>query len=250
MVLNDSAQVSPGAPVDITGIPAGASCAVWESDAKGAVSDHPETDPVNITIQPIFGQNDGEASVVTISNDFAQVQVPVSKVVNGGAGQYGQVDYDLSVMCTYNGQPVDSFPTTVKVPAGETRNVAAPAGAVCSVTEQDAHGATTTTISDPVTVRPDDTATLTVTNTFEAGALEILKEIRGQGADLPTGPFTFGVQCTFDGKRLDPIEVTITRSKQERDLVEKVAQVFPLGAECTFTETETGKADATRPLSP
>ena len=96
----------------------------------------------------------------------------------------------------------------------DTETIDAPAGATCTARELDDGGATTSAVTPAggVLVEPGAPAALelTVTNTFEAGRLQILKRITGAGNPLPAGPFVFDVDCTFEGTAIPTETVTVT----------------------------------------
>ncbi|MFB9312694.1 DUF5979 domain-containing protein [Nocardioides plantarum] len=238
-----------GESADVTGIPAGAACEVWETDARGGVSDHPQSDPATVTIAPQLGTQTA-VSAVTIGNAFPMVPLSITKAVTGAAAQYGaDTTYPVEVACTFGGVAAPGFPQTVQLVGNDTRTVDAPTGATCTAAELDAGGATSTTVrpADGVVIVPGAPTALelTVTNTFEAGRLQIRKEITGAGASLPTGPFDFEVSCAFEGTTLPPVTVTVDRPAGATEMVEDVPMVLPIGAVCTVTETDDGGADTT-----
>lgn len=247
-VAEGTLTLRDGESEDVTGIPAGARCEVWETDAQGGVSDHPENDPAVVTITPQLGTQTA-VSAVRITNAFPLVPLTVTKAVTGAAAAYGQqTTYPVEVLCTFGGSPVTGFPTTVQLTGNDTETLDAPAGALCTARELDDGGATSTVVAPTagVVLTPGSSTPLElkVTNTFDAGHLQIVKQITGAGASLPDGPFVFEVTCDFEGTPLDPITVTLERSAAETELTGDVPGILPIGAVCDVRETDTGGADA------
>ncbi len=250
-VAEGTLSVKPGESADVTGIPAGAECEVWETDAFGGVTNHPEDDPAVVTITPQLGAA-ADATVVTVTNSYPLTALSVTKSVEGDAAAYGDATtYPVEVLCAMDGVTATGFPVTVDLVGDDTESIDAPVGSTCTATELDDGGATTTTVAPAagVLITPGAPAalSLTVTNTFEAGSLQILKKLSGSGASLPDGPFEYDVACTFEGTAIDPVSVTVARNGDDRELVADVPLVLPIGAECTVTETDDGGADATPP---
>ena len=133
-----------------------------------------------------------------------------------------------------------------------------PVGSVCTVTETDAAGATSTTVTqvaDDVadTPAPGTTTTLTlergvdhdvvVTNTLPTGPVTVTKVVDGAGASLwGTGTFEVRLVCTA----ADVAGGTVHDGLHELSTVSPTLTVghLPAGATCEVTETRTGGADA------
>jgi fimbrial isopeptide formation D2 family protein/uncharacterized repeat protein (TIGR01451 family) len=243
-------MVKPGETATVQHLPAGATCQVWEPDADGGVSNHPTDDPAVVTIAPQLGSSPAPAAAVTVTNSFPLGHLTVKKVVTGAAASFGtSTTYSVDVTCTRAGVTATGFPTTVTLVGNDSKTIDAPVGSTCTATETDAGGATTSTV-DPtagvlITAAPAAPLTLTVTNTFEQGHLQILKRISGAGSSLPTGPFQFRVDCDFQGQHVGPVDVTVPRSGADTQLLADVPTLLPIGAVCTVAETDTGGADAT-----
>lgn len=251
-VASGTLTIRDGEHADVTGIPAGAVCEVWETEAHGAVSDHPAADPAVATITPQLG-TETAVSAVTIGNAFPLAALEITKVVEGDAAAYGaDTTFPVEVLCSYGGAPAPGFPRTVELVGDDTETVDAPTGATCTATELDAGGATRSTVTpaDGVLVEPGEPGALelTVTNTFVAGRLQILKLISGAGNPLPNGPFVFDVDCTFEGTAVPTETVTITPpAGGATEMTEDVPLVLPIGAVCTVTETDDGGAAISPP---
>ncbi|KAA1380306.1 DUF5979 domain-containing protein [Aeromicrobium fastidiosum] len=257
-VLDDTYQVSSTTPVDVTGLPAGASCSVSETDAKGGISDHPASDPLTIAIEPGMGQ--ASVQTATITNDFADAELAVEKSVTGGASDYAAAEFDVNLFCSFGGAPLDGLSPqalTVKPAVDDGRVVTkVPAGASCYAVETDTGSATAVTYdpagpsadrSGAVSTTSKKRSVIGVTNEFRAGGLSIAKELAGPGApSLSDGPFTFAVACSFDGKaNVFTKNVTLTGDGSSKLVTSPTMTGLPVGAVCTVTETDNGGADET-----
>jgi uncharacterized repeat protein (TIGR01451 family) len=114
------------------------------------------------------------------------------------------------------------------------------------VTETENQGAQAVSIApdQPVTVAGGETPVeVTITNTFAAGQLEIVKVLDGPGAAaVPSGTtFTAEVACTFAGSPVvgfNPEVVTLTNPSG----MTRTVGPLPTGSSCTVTETGTAGA--------
>ena len=259
----DNPDAEPG-PYDFTlapdesfttaDLPVGTECSVTETDTGNATS------------TTITGDGDvtigADGTTATITNQYDDSGFVIKKQVDAGGAVDANgdpvaydVDYTFDAMCTFNGQTV--LDTEVTVHADESKQVdGVPVGARCTVTETDTAGAKTTTMQvtqDGTTTPGDATSatftltagtteldTVTVTNAYGVGDLQIKKVVNGPGADDATGPYTLRVRCTFD----DAQPKVVRSEKHELDAGEtwQVANL-PAGAECTVTEPKDGGAD-------
>jgi large repetitive protein len=121
-------------------------------------------------------------------------------------------------------------------------------GDTCTVTETETGGATGVAYApNPVVVTGTSSALdpveAVVTNTYDAGSLEVEKVVAGDGADaFGAGPFTVSTACTFLG---EPIEVPGGAERSISGGEVAVYDGLPVGAECVVTETATGGAAST-----
>jgi len=239
-------DVAPGQPGVWFGIPDAAVCGVTETDEGGATS--VDVDPTSLTV------SEDVVAIVTVTNTYDLGELSVAKVVDGEGAQYGTGPFEVSLACTFEGEPID-------IPGGAGREIGPgetvtytdlPVGAACVVSEPDAAGATSTTVSTTVvdgepgrTVVPEETgepSVVTVTNTFDLGQVSIAKLVLGGGAQYGTGPFEFTLTCTFQGQPID-IPGGPTREVGPREIATYTG--LPVGAECQETETDTGGATHT-----
>ncbi|TDE98814.1 DUF11 domain-containing protein [Occultella glacieicola] len=239
-------------------VPAGALCTVTEVDSDLA-------DGIVIVGTDVTDNGDGSAEVeigttageVTFTNGYDAGILRVVKVVDGdGAGLYGAGPFTFTAVCTYAGDQV-LLDAEFVLDANSDRTFGTyPAGTECVVTETATGGANATTL-DPadgattIISGPDGVgeAVVTATNTFVLGALEIVKVVEGDGAELwGSGPFTAQVLCTWD-RDGEPVMidlanegiVTLSAANGYSVTVDNLL----VGSECVVTETATGGATST-----
>ncbi len=164
----------------VTGLIAGADCVVAESRSGGA-TDHSITEVAAIPA-------DGE-TLVTITNRFDVGSLVIDKVrIGEGAAEFGDGPFQVALECAY-----ESDGTWVDIDLGDEASLELSVdndyrvqvddllvGARCTVVETDAGLAveSATTPEDGVVVIPvaeDGPASVTVTNTFRVGELEVEK---------------------------------------------------------------------------
>src|SRR5699024_3612213 len=209
-----------------------------EPDTGGATST--EVIPATITV----GQGDEPPATFEVTNTFDVGTVAVSKVLEGAAADYAAGPFTVELACTFQGEPIDLDQDAQQVLSVEDGLTGAwdglPVGAECSLTETDAGGATASQIvPDAVVVTPDDgeTAGFTVTNTFDAGPVEVTKVLDGEGAAEAVGPFTMELACSFQGAPID-LGADAVRTLSPEDGLTGEWTGLPLGAECVLTETD------------
>lgn len=239
----------PGIPAVYLGLPDGAECTIAETDEGGATTTTvvPDSGTISEGTEPI---------AVEVTNTYDLGEFDVEKLVEGDGAEFAGTDFEVTAECTFEGEDIDMSAEGI---GGATRTVSPgepavysglPVGADCVVTETDTGGATTASVSttvdggDPgqVKVPPadDDSATVTVTNTFDVGSIEVDKVVDGDADDV--GPFEVSLDCTFNGEALK-IPGGAVRDINPNDPV--VYDGLPIGAECTVTETDDGGAEST-----
>lgn len=259
----------------LTGLPAGGSCTVTETNTQNAdstvvrriVNNGAPTDQT-------FGQSDGAPTAtitslaadatnpvvrnsVGFTNSYGVSSFTISKdVIGGGAGQYAPSSFTAALYCeTADG--VVSFDDEVSVPAGGSttiNNLAA--GSTCSVEERgvaltgaDAHrivdAAGEVITGTGIVVTATDPGEITLENYYLTGELEVSKTVLGAGAAFGDGPFEVTLECERDGIAVD-ITGGATRSVTAGGTASYT--LLPSGAECTLTETDTAGATSSRIL--
>ncbi|MCD9152845.1 thioester domain-containing protein [Aeromicrobium duanguangcaii] len=231
----------------LTGIPAGYSCAITESENgdNASVSVTATTiDPETVTVAS------GQTSAVAVSNvyDVATGGLQVTKTISGaGAGLQSAVE--ISVECTSPGTG-DPVSRTVTIPAGTTGSqttpvTGIPAGYSCAITETDngdnGRVSVTATTIDPatVTIVEDGATPVAVTNEYDiaVGGIEVTKTITGDGAGLQSA-VVINVACTLQGS--EDIARTVTIPAGATGSQSQTLSGIPAGYSCTITEPENG----------
>ncbi|MFB9308348.1 hypothetical protein BJY17_002184 [Agromyces hippuratus] len=244
----------------ITGIPVGAECVVTETDAGHA--DDPAA-PVTVTIA-----DQAEAGVETVVtagfvNEFSLGTVELTKEADGEAADAEYVadavfTVQLTCQVEVDGELVTLYDGAIEIAAGETIEVVdangdpvhLPGGTHCFATETDAGGASSATVDfdsyeNAAIVEASDTAqllTITATNTFDNGGIELEKTVSGAVDQAAGKSFTIALTCVLDRGANDPYfaldaeSVTITAGETKR------FDELPVGAECWAEEVDAGGA--------
>lgn len=252
-------ELTPGEPVVVDGLPLGVECTATEGQFG-------QTQTVIGT--GVVTADPAAIEVVTVENVYDVAALQVRKVVesdavdqDGIAIEYGP--FPFTVDCTFGGQAVFATGYSADDPMAESLTTAEtwalgglPVSAECTVTEVDALGATSTTMTvlgiPPVTapgtsadvvVLEDETVQVTATNTFGVGSFAIVKQFDGAAAeDFGAGPFVFDVECALDtGGGAQSVwsgMVVLDAANGYRVEVDDVAA----GAECAVEETDDGGA--------
>lgn len=250
------------------GIPTGAVCTVSETDRglAGSTEITLTQDGVPSVATGIsLGFTVGDETAITsvnFENLMTVGSLEVEKFVTGaGAADFGQGPFKMQIVCVLDGADPDTVYNGTLILGGaeplakQIDNL--PTGAECTVTEIDAAGAQDTTVStNPVVIGVNDVVTVTVTNTFTIGSLEIEKRIEGPGAALyGAGPFEITITCTLDGR---PVRVPggASRVLDAAGNYTALYASLPVGAECGIEESDTGGAttveildDASNPIT-
>ncbi|WP_158299734.1 DUF5979 domain-containing protein [Glycomyces paridis] len=189
---------------------------------------------------------------------LATGHLAITKEVAGDGAAYAPDSFTLHLECrSAIGTRVEADvplgdKATQTVTAGETVVVEdLPYGAECTVTEDDANGATDFEATTVTVVRDDeDPLLITATNTYALAGLTVSKDLDSAAVDqdgepIPYGPFTIEVECTYLGEAVyadgygpdDPMTAELDGGE------EVVFTGLPAGAECTVTETDDKGAD-------
>jgi hypothetical protein len=235
----------------ITGIPAGASCTVSENtplepDAAAPANYAWGAPPPDVpgVIAVVDG---GTPQTASFTNTLTRPNsaIVINKTVTGGPGGNSGT-FTFGVDCGRDGKfgPIDVF-ISAGGNTGSSNTITVPAGAVCTVTENDPPPATTPpnppnyewdTTPDPVThtTVAGTTTSFDFTNNLirQTSTLIIGKTVNGfpTGADPMT--FKFTVTCD-DGGTYPQGSVTITKDKT---LTQGSTYPVPAGANCTVNE--------------
>ncbi|MGM7698584.1 DUF5979 domain-containing protein [Microbacterium sp. A84] len=240
------ADATGGKIITIDTLPAGAECAVTETDAGGASSTviTPDTTDAPVAVGTI-----AEPVLFTAANTFGTGTLHVTKEILGeGASLWGTGQFEVTLVCTLNGADVivsDGATRTFSAADGlEADYSLLPIGAECTLTESNDGGATTSQIVD-VDGAPlvgafviTDTAEplqLRVQNTFDIGSIEFSKEITGDAAGYAPDEFGFDVICTVNGAQIDLGANAIVELHSENGYTQRIDGLL-LGATCDVTE--------------
>ncbi|GAA2451714.1 DUF5979 domain-containing protein [Agromyces soli] len=263
-------ELADGERVELTGLPAGAVCSVEETGTKGATGTTltvtegdgpPESGPgtqVDVTLPPVDAE--GQPTVlVEADNAFDVGTVVIEKVADGpGAEDFGQGPFTLHLECVLSDdsgiRTVWDGDLVLPTPEGEwsTEVDGIAAGASCTVTEPDPGLADEVAISPdgPFLVGAETPVEVTVTNTFLAGSLHVVKQRTGDGAErYGAGPFTVSLACTLPLEG-GPVPVDIPggaeRVLNAANGYEADYEPLPARAECELSEPGTGGANDVR----
>ncbi len=276
-VINESITIPAGTEGQTTftsekleGLPAGADCLVTETDNGGA--DY-TPEPVPVTI------SDSDNVVVGFTGENANVfsagTIGLKKTLDGNAAAEDWATnaiFTVAVTCERDTLDAEGatirttvFNQTVNIKGGETlaalvdaegNPVKLPVGSHCFGEETNTGGATSSSIDHNnfenaavVEVQEDPTEvqalSITATNTFDYGSLEISKKLDGDAAGyVGDREFTLTLTCQLDQGLetattvVDGREITIKGG--ETITVDKL----PVGADCWVAETDNGGASS------
>lgn len=239
----------------IDGIPVGAECVVTET---GAVGDFGETTrssaaTVTITSDATSGVVPA-AQVAALTNTYEFSGLSVTKAVDTAAdrGVASHFAFELSCSAAGSGAPVlFGGSPTLKFDLADGETFTAPTGtiparATCELAEVAdggadrvvlvGHGVTVTgpgTADVAVGVTP---AAVSVTNSFDAGILEVRKVVDGAAAEHGAVPFGFTAKCTYRGATVLDEAFDLTGGEL------RTFGTFAAGTSCIVTEAATGGA--------
>ncbi|AWB96527.1 hypothetical protein DCE93_13470 [Agromyces badenianii] len=262
LVVESDGGEGPFRSDTITGIPVGAECVVTETVAGNADEPAP---PVTVTIPDQTEQ--GVETVVTAGfvNKFSLGTVELVKQVDGEAADAEYVTgavFTVQVTCQVevDGQLVTLHDGAVEITAGETVEIVdadgdpvlLPGGTHCFGAETDAGGASAWSVDfdsydDAAIVEASETAqrlTITATNTFEFGSLELEKTVSGVTSQATGKTFRIELTCVLDRGANDPYvaldaePIAITAGETKR------IDGLPIGTECWAEEVDAGGAAA------
>ncbi|WP_245797556.1 DUF5979 domain-containing protein, partial [Mangrovactinospora gilvigrisea] len=246
-VIDQDYKVAADKPVTLDGIPAGATCQVWETSARGGSTDHPASNPVTVTIKPSFGTPTVETAAIT--NDFVFGHLELKKAVTGDAAGYAAGrTFSATVDCALpNGSGGASdlvLHRTYQVSADKPVTVGPlPVNTRCWASEVDTGGAAQASVDhgspdNPAIVTEDSTgtATITITNTFPGAELTVTKHVVGGAA----GPYAFTLACTTGEGEVPLADADRTFALKDG---EHRTITVPDGAHCTVKETHIPTGD-------
>ena len=242
----------------IDGVPVGARCEVTESGSLGDRGETTRSATVGLDVDTPAAA-DGSvptAQVATVTNTYEYGTLSVTKRVDTEATTGVTGPFSFSLTCTaavtgtqvlFSGSPVLTFDLL----DGETFTVPAstvPVRATCVLTETgDADADRVTLVGTGVVPTGTDSAEVTVgtagaavevVNGFDAGVLEVRKDVDGDGAATWGARATFGFTavCTYRGSTVLDERFDLTAGAV------RTFGTFPAGTSCTVEEVATGGA--------
>ena len=267
-VADQAFSLRDGQTKEFSGLPAGATCEVVETDAAGAASTTVAVGSPGKPGAPVDGTRasfdlepdveGAHATAVAVTNRYTVGSVSVTKKLTGaGADAWGGGTFAVRLLCTLPDAATNPvFDATRELtrtspdwPVWTVTDL--PTGATCTVTEPDNAGATDPGVVDPAggfTVGNDAAAPteVTVTNDFRVGGLNVVKTLAGPGApDFSDGPFTFDVQCTYEGATVYTGSLSVEGDGTGGPLTSATITGIPVKSVCIVTETNDGGADST-----
>ncbi|UJP11221.1 DUF5979 domain-containing protein [Microbacterium sp. KUDC0406] len=274
-VVDKAFTLDAGETETITEIPARSECTVTETDdreADGTVTEAevpgaegdlaPQIDQETRTVVIPELQPDSTATVntVTYTNLFDSTALVLVKDFEGaGADQFGlDQEFTFSVTCTYAGETVLDEQVVLNAANGWSSPVHdAVAGSVCSVVEDDLNGA------DAVVITPNDgentsigtgvvpegggLVTVTATNWYLTGSVQVTKAFAGDGAEkYGTSAYELRLRCVRDGEVVDVPEGAVRMVSADSPTA--LWENLPTGSDCRLTEVDDGGANSTQIL--
>lgn len=256
----------------ITEIPARSECTVTETDNRGADGTVTEAAvpgvagdlaPVidqearTVVIPELQPESTAEVNTVTYTNLYdATALVLVKEFEGAGADQFGlDQTFTFSVTCTFEGQTLIDEQVELNADNGWSTPVHdVVAGSACTVVEDDLQGA------DAVVIEPNDgdntaigigiipdgggLVTVTATNWYLTGSLEVTKTFAGDGAEkFGTAAYELRLDCLRDDETVAIPDGNIRMVSE--DVPTALWENLPTGAECTLAEVDAAGANET-----
>lgn len=275
-VVDETFTLDAGETETITEIPARSECTVTETDdrsaddtiteadvpgAEGENAPQIDQDTRTVVIPELQPGSTAEVNTVTYTNLFdATAMVLIKEFEGAGAEQFGfDETFVFTVTCTYAGETVLSAQVELNADNGWSTAVHdVVAGSACTVVENDLNGA------DAVVIEPNDgentsigvgivpeeggLVTVTATNWYLTGSLEVTKTFAGDGAEkFGTAAYELGLVCIRDGQSVDIPDGHIRMVSADSPTA--LWENLPTGAECRLTELDDGGANSTEILN-
>ena len=245
----------------VDGLPLGTRCAVTETGVPGDRGESARTGTVHLEVDAAAAA-DGSvptAQVATITNTYLFGALSVTKRVDTAAttGITGPFEFAMTCTAAVTGAPVlfsGAAELTFALVDGDTFTVPAgtvPVGATCALRETGTGGADDVVMvgDGVVTTGPGAAdvsvgaapAVVEVVNGFDAGVLEVRKEVDGDGATTWGAQATFGFTavCTYAGRTV------LDERFDLRAGAVRTFGTFPAGTSCEVDEVATGGATRT-----
>jgi len=274
-VVDETFTLDANETETITEIPARSECTVTETDDREAdatitAADVPGVEgdlaPVidqetrTVVIPELQPDSTAVVNTVTYTNLFDATAIVLIKQFEGaGADQFGlDQTFTFTATCTFAGETVLDKQVELNAENGWTTAIhEVIPGSQCTVVEDDLNGA------DAVVITPNDgedtsvgtgtvpitggLVTVTATNWYLTGSLEVTKTLTGDGAEkFGTSAYELSLTCVRDGQLVDIPEgrIRVVSADSPTALWENL----PTGAECRLIEVDAGGANSTEIL--
>lgn len=238
----DDTWVSGGQKFTVDGVPVGAVCTAKIAAGSGATNTGYAVDGATTADDHATFTLGAQNTSVQVTDVYELAPLTVQKSADGDSPAPPDGTYQGTVACTFQGAEVTlpaSASFSLAVGASQlVHNL--PIGANCTLTETDAGTAVATAYSPSrtVTITQDPAAAVTITNTFDSGALLLSVGTSGAGAQWANVGYAVNVVCTVDGEVVLDQDVTVTEPSGGWEALDVDG-----GALCSATETAAGGAD-------
>ncbi|MFB8189409.1 DUF5979 domain-containing protein [Microbacterium sp. NPDC055988] len=274
-VVDETFLLDGGETETIAPIPARSECTVTETDDRGADDTVTEAEVIGadgalapqvdqatrtVVIPELQPGTDTVVNTVTYTNLYdATALLLVKEFEGGGAEQFGiDETFTFTVTCRFEGEVVLSAQVELNAENGWSSPITdVVAGSECTVVEDDLNGA------DAVVIEPNDgqdtatgigivpadggLVTVTATNWYLTGSLEVTKSFAGDGAEkFGTAAYELRLICVRDGEVVD-LEGGGVRVVSA-DTPTALWETLPSGSECRLSEVDDGGASTTEIL--
>jgi hypothetical protein len=248
------------------GLPAGAECTVTETYAAGAarttikaVQAGEEVAAGTTSVDFTLLAGESPATGVDVANTYTVGAVQITKELTGaGAAAWADGTFEAQLVCTSaDADPATVYsaihPLTRTEPTWDVTGL--PTGATCTVTETRTGGANASTVSGGTFTVGDDPAkpaSVTLTNRFAEGSVQVTKRVLANGQPTTAGPWADGefpvtLACTrpVDGvPQAIAIPGDATRTLTAANHWTATYSGLPTGATCSATEGATALTPA------
>lgn len=274
-VVDETFTLDANETQTITEIPARSECTVTETDDREADATITEADvpgaegdlaPVidqetrTVVIPEVQPDSTAVVNTVTYTNLYdATAMVLVKEFEGAGADQFGlDQTFTFTVTCVFAGETVLDTQVELNAENGWTTAIhQIIPGSVCTIVEDDLNGA------DAVVITPNDgedtsvgtgtvpvtggVVTVTATNWYLTGSLEVTKTFAGAGADkYGTSAYELSLTCVRDGEVVDIPDGRIR--VVSADSPTALWPNLPTGSQCRLVEADAGGASSTEIL--
>lgn len=226
-----------GQTLTVDGVPVNSECSVVQAAGSGATTVGYAVDGTTVAGEQASFTVGASKTSVLVTDSYQLAPLSVTKAADGSGIPLPGV-YSGTVSCTFQGQPV-TLPATAMFHLAIDESALVhglPIGAKCTVTETDAGDAVASsyTPSQTVLITAEPVPAVTVTNTFDDGALTVSVNASGAGAGWANVAPVAQVVCTVGADTI--LDETVSSGVSTFKVDD--------GAVCSATETVSGGADS------